>query len=87
MLRISRIEGQHATWTFRLEGQLREPWIGEMTTLIEQANVPTTSIRLDLAGLTYLDQPGVSLLHDLIRRGTQVVACSGFVSEMLNIKL
>jgi ABC-type transporter Mla MlaB component len=42
--------------------------------------------RLDLSGLTYVDQAGTRLLKEFLRRGVAVTACSGFVAELLHLE-
>jgi hypothetical protein len=38
---------------------------------------------LDLSCVTYADTAGVRLLHELRRDGVEIVACSGYVRELL----
>ena len=41
---------------------------------------------LDLCDLTFIDAAGARFLASLIRDGARVIACSGFVAEMLHLK-
>jgi ABC-type transporter Mla MlaB component len=86
MLKITRIVGQDSAQTFRFEGQLREPWVPEVLKVCASGDDPTCQKRLDLSGLTFVDQAGVELLKDLIRSGIAVSACSGFVAELLHLE-
>ena len=79
MLRITRILEPHSAPTLRLEGKLLEPWIEEL--LQEYAD----GIRLDLSAVTFVDTAGAMLLRQLIERGTEIVACSGYVAELLQV--
>jgi hypothetical protein len=79
MLRITRILEPHSAPTLRLEGKLLEPWIEEL--LQECAD----GIRLDLSAVTFVDTAGAMLLRQLIERGTEIVACSGYVAELLQV--
>ena len=86
MLKITRVVGQDSTQTFKLEGKLREPWVTEVVRLCAAGDGPTSQKRLDLSGLTFVDQAGLTLLKDLIRGGILVSACSGFVAELLHLE-
>ena len=44
---------------------------------------PSIRINLDLSALIFVDAAGERLLRDLIARGIEVVACSGYVAELL----
>ena len=66
----------------KLEGQLREPWVAELLSSCGDGARGT----LDLSSLTFIDSSGVVLLRDLIDRGYQVVATSGFVAAMLQLE-
>jgi ABC-type transporter Mla MlaB component len=82
MLRITQTLGTDTVLTLKLEGKLLEPWTDELLRVCSQRTSEQT-LRLDLAALTYADAVGVSLLASLIRRGTVVISCSGFVQELL----
>jgi hypothetical protein len=84
MLMITRSQGDDQTQTFKLEGKLLGPWIGELELACGSSRMRPGGIYLDLAGLTFIEAEGVRLLESLIRDGAQVVACSGFVAEMLH---
>ena len=86
MLKITRIDGQDSTQTFKLEGKLREPWVAEVLTVCTAGDGRSRRTCLDLSGLTFVDQAGVRLLKDLIGRGIAVSACSGFVTELLHLE-
>ena len=83
MLRITQIDGQDATRTFKLEGKLLEPWVAEVLRVCASRPGET---RLDLSGLSFVDQAGARLLRDLLRRGLSVSACSSFVAELLHLE-
>jgi len=85
MLKITQINGQDSTQTFKLEGKLLEPWL-EVLNVCTSCEAPSGRTCLDLSGLTFVDQAGAKLLKDLIRRGIAVSACSGFVAELLHLE-
>ena len=84
MLMITRSEGSDLTQMFKVEGKLLGPWIGEL----ESACVGPISIRSECSSTspacTFVDAEGARLLKGLIRDGARVIACSGFVAEMLH---
>ena len=84
MLRITGSHGSDLTRTLKLEGKLLGPWIGELESACGRPNVPPDRVCLDLSGLTFIDTEGARFLNRLIRDGTRVIACSGFVEEMLH---
>jgi hypothetical protein len=84
MLRITRCEGSDLTRTLKLEGKLLGPWIGEFESACGSSHIPPDRVCLDLSGLTFVDAEGASFLKRLIRDGTRVIACSGFVAELLH---
>ncbi|HEV3256731.1 MAG TPA: hypothetical protein VG013_07630 [Gemmataceae bacterium] len=86
MLKITRIDGQDSKQTFKLEGTLLEPWIGEVLNVCTSPDGWSGRTSLDLSRLTFVDRAGVKLLKDLIRRGIVVSACSGFVGELLHLE-
>ena len=83
MLRISRTENGTSV-TFRLEGKLREPWVAEFNKLLSEPPDDNRTLRLDLAGVSFVDMAGTELLRVLVGRGAAIIACSQFVAELLN---
>jgi ABC-type transporter Mla MlaB component len=86
MLRITTTHRDQATRTIKLEGKLVGPWIVELESAYSTSQVSPDCIRLDLHGLTFVDAEGAQLLASLIRDGARVIACSGFVAEILHLK-
>jgi hypothetical protein len=86
MLKIMGIEGPEATQTFKLEGKLLEPWVGEVLRVCTSRDGWSGRTSLDLSGLTFVDRAGAELLKDLIHRGVTVCACSRFVAELLHLE-
>jgi hypothetical protein len=84
MLMITRSEEGDVGCTLKLEGKLLGPWVGELELACGGSRIHPERVRLDLSGLTYLDAEGTRFLKGLLREGTRVVACSGFVAEMLH---
>jgi len=86
MLMITRAKGSDLTRTLKLEGKLLEPWIGELKSVCDEPQVTPCRVCLDLSDLTFIDAAGARFLASLIRDGARVIACSGFVAEMLHLK-
>ena len=86
MLRITWIdlEGSASVRTLQLEGKLLGPWVDELGRACEELQIPPHCLRLDLAGVTFVDPIGVKLLDDLVRQGATIVGCSGFITDLLN---
>jgi ABC-type transporter Mla MlaB component len=87
MLRITTTHCDQATRTFKLEGKLLGPWIGELVSAYSTSQVSPDRVRLDLHGLTFVDAEGARFLASLIHDGARVIACSGFVAEMLQLEV
>jgi hypothetical protein len=86
MLRITTTNCGQAARTFKLEGKLLGPWIGELESAFGTTQVSPARVRLDLHDLTFVDVEGARYLACLIRDGARVIACSGFVAEVLELK-
>ena len=84
MLRITQIIDQHSVPTLCLEGKLQGPWVAEFARSCETLPGSPERLRLDLSAVTFVDGPGVALLHDLLGRGVTLSACSGLVAALLN---
>jgi ABC-type transporter Mla MlaB component len=85
MLIITRLDGSDRIRTLKLEGKLLEPWIGELESACGGALSTADRVCLDLCDLTFIDAAGAQFLTGLIRDGARVIACSGFVAEMLHL--
>ena len=84
MRMITRSEGSDLTHTLKVEGKLLGPLIGELESAWRESDFDPDRVILDLARLTFVDAEGARLRNGLIRNGAQIVACSGFVAEMLH---
>ena len=86
MLMITQSQAGDLTRTLKLEGNLLGPWIGELESACRSTQGTSGRVRLDLFGLTFVDAEGARFLEGLIRDGASVIACSGFVAELLHLE-
>jgi ABC-type transporter Mla MlaB component len=86
MLKITRIDSPDSMQTVKLEGKLLESWVAEVLQVFMSRDGRSGPTSLDLSGLTFVDQAGVKLLKDLIRRGIAISANSDFVAELLHLE-
>jgi hypothetical protein len=86
MLRIIRIVDGSCGETIKLEGSLHGPWVEEAQKAYDPPGIQASRIWLDLSDLTYLDEDGRVLLCEWIRRGAEVMACSRYVSAVLQLE-
>jgi ABC-type transporter Mla MlaB component len=84
VLKITRVDDtSDSIPTLRLEGKLLGPWVDELRRVCEELHSSPGGLRLNLAGVMYIDPAGIKLLCDLIGRGATVSECTGFVDELL----
>lgn len=85
MLRINRNEND-AALTLKLEGKLLKPWVAVVRDSIGETH-DHPKLQLDLSNVSFVDAAGAELLEELLVRGAEIVACSSFVREMLNLEV
>jgi hypothetical protein len=83
MLMTTRSDRSNLTNTLKLDGTLFGSWIGELESACRRFLVHVDRVCLDLGGLTFVDEEEARVLKRLSRDGTRVIACSGFVAEIL----
>jgi hypothetical protein len=85
MLRITQMVGDDSVEIIKLEGKLQGPWVDEARAAYARSSDPASRTCLDLSGLNFADGDGAALLRELIRSGAQVVGCSSYLSELLQL--
>lgn len=85
MLKITCLTTTANEAIFKLEGKLVGPWVEEFQRAVSPAAKNPAPLRLDLAGVAFADAAGADCLRTLLRGGAQLVACSGFVAELLEL--
>jgi hypothetical protein len=86
MLVITQTTGSDPILTLKLEGKLVGPWIAELELVCGGLDLAPERLRLELAGLTFVDEEGARFLRNLMRCGTRVVGSSPFIAEMLQLE-
>jgi ABC-type transporter Mla MlaB component len=86
MLRITPVRERGTTPTLKLEGKLLEPWLGELLRVCDDESSRFAGLRLDMSAVTFVDAAGAVLLRELLHRGIQISACSGYVAELLHVE-
>ena len=75
MLRITADEKPRVL-SFRLEGRLEGPWVGELEQcwrgMVARAGTP--ALRVDLTGVTFVDSAGKAQLTAMHREGAKFIA-------------
>jgi ABC-type transporter Mla MlaB component len=69
----------------KLEGKLQGPWVDEAHDAHTVSAAQGSRICLDLSGLTFADAAGAALLRELIRGGAELVGCSSYIAELLQL--
>jgi ABC-type transporter Mla MlaB component len=85
MLRITPLPGDVPGTTLKLEGKLIGAWVDELRAATSSPGEQGQQLRLDLAGVTYVDAAGTEYLRNLIRHGARIDRCSGFVAELIEM--
>jgi anti-anti-sigma regulatory factor len=75
MLRIT-VHDKPPVLTFQLEGELAGPWVRELEECWQRAlaRQPEPFLRVDLTGVTFIEEAGKACLAALHRQGAEFVA-------------
>jgi ABC-type transporter Mla MlaB component len=85
MLRISIHEPAEHAASLHLEGQIAGAWTAELDKVCARLLAEGRRLTLDLADVTLIDRPGITLLAALVRGGVELVRCSPFQHEQLRL--
>lgn len=69
----------------KLEGKLLHPWIDDLVREFRAARAHGYSVELDMSGVSYVDDPCLIVLSDLVRQGIAIKTPSPFISELLKV--
>lgn len=78
MLKITQSE--HC---LRLEGRVAGPWVTEVRKAVEDQRSRRTPFKVDLSGVTFVNDEGAELLRGLSAGGVELTGTSRFVAEVL----
>ena len=87
MLRISENNASLETVILLLEGQVTNHGVELTRYACEQVLSKGEQLILDVAGVTFVDRTGVTLLHELQQRQVKLINCSPFLREQLTVSL
>jgi ABC-type transporter Mla MlaB component len=85
MLKITW-ESSHNEVLMRLDGRVMGRWVDELIRYSQSFLAEGRTLALDMSEVSFVDQKGVAVLQDLLRRGVTVARCTPFVSELLRIE-
>jgi len=85
MLRITQVQEGTAELTLRVEGRVMGPWVGLLRQACEPLLRAGTGLRLDLAGVNYVDREGVAWFLTVRGQGVLLAGCRPFVEEQLRV--
>ena len=86
MLKVVRIDTPENDTVLLLEGQLVGPWVGALRASCEEALASRpSSVRVDLAGVTFVTPEGVELLRALPQDRVRLVNASPLVLAQLHL--
>jgi ABC-type transporter Mla MlaB component len=83
MMRISVVQSSDQTVTLRVEGEVKGRWVGELSRACEEALSRDVRLSLDLAGVSFIDVDGISLLRDLMDRQVVFTNPCPFIAEQI----
>ena len=66
-----------------LEGSISGPWVTELNKAIIGSRCQPDAIQLDLTGIHFADEQGLSLIRELMVWGVSLAAESPFIRELL----
>ena len=84
MLRIT-VNRTRKALTFRLEGKLAAPWLRELEECWKSTIVPDRKpiVRVDLSGLTFIDNAGKACLAAMHRQGAELIATDCVTKDLV----
>ncbi len=82
MLRITNVQTSQGA-VVKLDGKLLGAWVEEVRQAYLDARL-SGHVRLDLSQVSFVDEPGVRLLAELLRQEASIAAQSNYVAELLS---
>lgn len=85
MFRMTHSRDEAGLTVFEFEGKLVSSCLDDVRRSLDLNSWSVHDLRLDLAGLSYVDAAGARFLTDLLEQGARVDACSGYLHELLGL--
>jgi len=83
MLKITKVQENGRTVRLKLEGKVTAQWAalldGECRSFLRRGNM----VLLDCAGVDFLDEQGIDVLHHFPLKDVTLINAPGFVTELL----
>lgn len=86
MLRITRTERTDDGIGLVLEGRLAGPWVAVLEAAAAAVSASSGPVRLNLAGVNFVDAAGLILLQRLRDGGAAIHQSSPFIQELLSTR-
>jgi RNA polymerase sigma-70 factor (ECF subfamily) len=83
MMRITPLQKDEGISRLRVEGRVTQQTVEELKTACAAEFADHPTLLLELSAVRFVDAAGLEALRGLVRRGTVLVGCSGFLSELL----
>jgi hypothetical protein len=84
MLKVVRLDAPDSETILLLEGQILGPWIGALRQSCDDAlTTNSRGVRVDLAGVTFVNREGAELLSGLPAHRVRLVNASPLVTAQL----
>src|SRR5262245_37131546 len=85
MRRITPLQGDAPVARLRVEGRVTHDTVEELSVECETLLADHRTLLLDLSGAQFVDPAGIAVFHRLVRRGTVLTGCLGFLTELLRM--
>ncbi len=83
MLWIEIHEQSHCEVTLKLEGQLLGDWVSVLEEECRKLLQEKKTLTLEMAEVTYVNQPGLDLLRRLAAQNVELANCSSVIENLL----
>ncbi len=87
MLRITKINGNEATVTLKLEGQIVSAWVRELERECRVALAEGRRVHLDFTHVSFVDECGCALLRNLVGDELDIVHCPALIRSFLDDRM
>lgn len=83
MLKVTHVAEDDRTVTLRLEGRIVGQWVNELKRECEICLGKRRKLILDLSGVSFIDNQGITTLKTLLSDRVQLIGCSLFITGIL----